>query len=83
MTMEIEYLSNEQAAWVMRAQIQRMETEIENLRKKLAALLIVNGPQELPADLHPDFTKVWEVKTKRVRRKVILSAVKLHAKAVA
>ena len=75
MTMEIEYLSEEQLARQLRASIQRIETENERLRKLLASVLIVNGPMELPAHLPEDFTKGWEIRTKRVRRKVRLTAV--------
>ncbi len=84
MSMEIEYLSEEQLAAQLRAMYQRVETENERLRDQLAAILIVNGPMELPADLPKDFTKGWEIRTKRVRRKTILTAVmKTPARAVA
>lgn len=82
--MEIEYLSEEQLAGRMRATYQRLETENAQLKMQLAALLIVNGPLELPADMHPEFTKGWEIRKKRVRRKVIYSVVlKVPARAVA
>lgn len=86
MTMEIEYLSEEQLASQLRAMYQRVETENENerLRNLLAALLIVNGPMELPADLPKDFTKGWEIRTRRVRHKLKLSVfMTVPARAVA
>lgn len=83
MSMGVEIINEEQLAARLRANYQRMETENDNLRRMLAAVLLVNGPMELPADLHPEFTKGWEIQKKRVRRKVILSAVRPHAKAVA
>lgn len=84
MSMEIEYLSEEQVAGQLRAEYQRMETENERLRNLLAALLIVNGPMELPADLPKDFTTGWEIRTRRFRHKLKLSAVmRVPARAVA
>lgn len=59
MSMEIEYLSEEQLAARLRAMYQRVETEVEKLRNLMATVLIVNGPMELPADLPKDFTKGW------------------------
>ncbi len=88
--MEVEFLTDAQAAGIMRAQIQRLETELHNLQmqnknlvKTMVALCVVNGPLELPADLPPNFARQWEVKKKRVRNKLVLSAVMTHAKAVA
>lgn len=84
MSMEIEYLSDAQMAGQMRAQIQRLEMEIERLRNLMATVLIVNGPMETPADLPPNFTNGWEIRTKRYRHKLKLSAVmKVPARAVA
>lgn len=84
MSMEIEYLSEEQLASQLRAMYQRVETENERLRNLLAALLIVNGPMELPADLPKDFTKGWQIRTRRVRHKLKLTAcMTVPARAVA
>lgn len=73
--MEIEYITEEQLAGRMRAMCQRVETENQKLHDLVLSLLIVNGMQELPSELPKEFTKGWEIKTKRVRRKVIYSAV--------
>lgn len=83
MSMGVEIINEEKLAGELRASYQRMETEYAKLKTEMAALLIVNGPQELPADLPPNFTSGWEIYRKRVRRKVILSAVRPHGKAVA
>lgn len=81
--MGVEIINEEKLAGELRANYQRIETENYKLRQLLLQLMIVNGPQELPVDLPPSFTNGWEIQKKRVRRKVVYTAVMKQAKAVA
>lgn len=80
--MDIEFLSEEQLAGRLRAQNQRLETELHNmimqnqrLSELLVALCVVNGQLEMPAKKEPYLTKGWRMHMKTEGEKVILSAV--------
>lgn len=81
--MGVEIINEEKLAGELRANYQRIETENYKLRQLLLQLMIVNGPQELPVDLPPSFTNGWGLQIKRVRKKMVLSAVMKQGKAVA
>lgn len=46
--MEVNELTDQQALRVMRAEYQRMETQLDLAKKRLAALLWLHGPMQLP-----------------------------------
>lgn len=78
--MKVEFLSDAQMAGQLRAQNQRLETELHNiimrnqrLTELLVALCVVNGPLEMPAKKEPYLTKGWLMHMKTEGEKVILS----------